>query len=499
MENIKKELIITPMTDLEYEFKYKKNSIEITFLNPLEDSTTYTFNFQSAIKDITEGNISSENTFTFSTGTFIDSIYITGSVSELLTNQPLKDITVGLYSVNDTFNLFKGRPMYFTKSDNAGKFRIDNIRISKYFIQAFRDLNENLVCDLPREPHGFRLDTLDLKSNIDSIRVATQNLDIRELTVQKALPSGKYFEITFNKTITEYSLNPLDTGKSVFCNLIENGKGIRFYNTIRADSAGVFLSAIDSVNNILADTFFIKFQDTKRDPEPFDVKIDPPDKSNIELDFHADIIFSKPVRFIDADSIYIRYDSANIDSIRPESNILLNEFSSTLSISKRLNKDLMTAEKAGETITASAGKLQQKALTGNTKASQGMKLYFGRGAFISIENDSSSQLILNYSLRNQEDFGIIKGSVTTSHQSYTVQLLNKGSQVISELNSIEHYSFTNISPGEYVVRVLVDNNGDGKWDPGNFSKNRMPEDVYFYPGILTLRANWELQDINFTF
>ena len=76
IDNLSKQLIITPIIQEEYEQKIRKNSIELSFPEPFKDSTTYTFNFGEAIQDITEGNITFDNVLAFSTGDYIDSLYI---------------------------------------------------------------------------------------------------------------------------------------------------------------------------------------------------------------------------------------------------------------------------------------------------------------------------------------------------------------------------------------------------------------------------------------
>ena len=125
IDNLNSKLIITPYFDSEFEIKFRKNFLEIEFENPFKDSTTYTFNFQDAIQDITEKNPTKNNVLAFSTGPYIDSLNIFGKVTDLLTGDILKDITVGLYQSTDTSDLFIGNPMYFTKTDEFGIFLIE--------------------------------------------------------------------------------------------------------------------------------------------------------------------------------------------------------------------------------------------------------------------------------------------------------------------------------------------------------------------------------------
>lgn len=496
VDNLKKNLIITPMGDIDFEEKIRKNSVEIIFNGPLRDSTTYTLNFQSAIKDITEGNVSKDNTFAFSTGNFIDSMQVSGITTNLFTGDSLKEVTVGLYTVSDTFNLFKGRPLYFTKSDDKGYFEIDNIKSGKYFIEAFSDANNNLECDMPKESYGFLTDTLNLITDIDSLNICFQALDIRPLRILKALTSGRYFEIGFNKSVVDYSVQVSDSTKKLYYDAINSGKGIRFYNTVNFDSVRIFLDAVDSVDNHLSDTLFVKFQESKRKKEDFSYTLHPASRSKIDPDFRAEILFTKPVLEIQDDSIYIQYDSIHSDTLRYITDITMNERRTAATIHRLLNRDFLADNKTSEPSTPSPDKQNTRA---NRRTAPGLVLHLGKGAFISVEEDSSKQSLNSYQLRKEEDYGIIRGTVQTKFRSYVIQLVDKRFTVISQLDSVKDYAFINIPEGDYRIRVFIDNNNNGKWDPGDFNKFLPPEDIYFYPDILTLRANWELRDINLTF
>lgn len=47
-------------------------------------------------------------------------------------------------------------------------------------------------------------------------------------------------------------------------------------------------------------------------------------------------------------------------------------------------------------------------------------------------------------------------------------------------------------PGSYDLRILYDANKNGKWDPGQFPKNKhQPEIVFLVQGQLSVRANWD--------
>jgi len=50
-----------------------------------------------------------------------------------------------------------------------------------------------------------------------------------------------------------------------------------------------------------------------------------------------------------------------------------------------------------------------------------------------------------------------------------------------------------IVPGEYDIRILFDDNKNGKWDPGDYSKKLQPEKVITLKDKLTIRANWDTE------
>jgi hypothetical protein len=47
-------------------------------------------------------------------------------------------------------------------------------------------------------------------------------------------------------------------------------------------------------------------------------------------------------------------------------------------------------------------------------------------------------------------------------------------------------------PGEYDLRILYDDNKNGKWDPGEFyEKHKQPEKVVRVRQKLTVKSNWD--------
>ena len=52
-----------------------------------------------------------------------------------------------------------------------------------------------------------------------------------------------------------------------------------------------------------------------------------------------------------------------------------------------------------------------------------------------------------------------------------------------------------MNPGDYGVRLVKDINENNKWDTGNYLKKIQPEEVIYMEGEITLRANWDQNEI----
>lgn len=48
-----------------------------------------------------------------------------------------------------------------------------------------------------------------------------------------------------------------------------------------------------------------------------------------------------------------------------------------------------------------------------------------------------------------------------------------------------------VNPGEYDIRILFDDNNNGKWDPGDYAQKLQPEKAITLTQKLGVRANWD--------
>ena len=73
-----------------------------------------------------------------------------------------------------------------------------------------------------------------------------------------------------------------------------------------------------------------------------------------------------------------------------------------------------------------------------------------------------------------------------------VQLLNNADKVVKSVRARSGKAdFYYVNPSTYYLRMFVDRNQNGIWDTGNYDEQLLPEEVYYYPRPLELRAMWD--------
>ena len=113
--------------------------------------------------------------------------------------------------------------------------------------------------------------------------------------------------------------------------------------------------------------------------------------------------------------------------------------------------------------------------------------------FIGNVNDSIS---INFRTKKLADYGTIFFTLENVKQyPVIIQATDEKGKFIDEkiVTKQETAVFDNLDPGKYNLRVILDNNKNGKWDTGNFLKGLQAEKVIYFPEVLEVRANWELK------
>lgn len=486
LDQVEQKLIITPTIESEYKTRFNKDRVTIIFEedSPFKENTTYTLNFQDAIKDINESNVWKDPRFVFSTGDYLDSLYVYGNVNFLMTKEAAKEGIVSLYFIDDTLNVLTDKPPYFTNIDEEGKFIIENLPAATFNVYAIKDGNNNLILDANSEAYDFTINPVEVLYFKDSIKFQYQFLNINNIKIFSTQSIRGNYDISFNKYITDFNFNT--SNYELYPNFVDEHDKVRFYDkpiSYPFDSLLVNIEATDSVNNKLDTSLYINFEPYEGPKPDLTQSFVPENNFELKSTLHGFLTFNKPIYKINYDSIFIMYDSVTYQYL-DSSNLNYNKYKDQISIKTKLDKD----------------KLPKNDSTG--EVTNKFNLYIGKGSFVSIEQDSSKSINRSYSFYDPANYGIIKGNINSSVESFTIELLDTKYNVIDTIKNNSKYVFDKIKPGSYYIRVLFDVNNNSQWDPGSLLDKQKPEPVIFYydkatdTRALSIKANWEMTDIN---
>lgn len=505
VNNPRDQIIITPAIGKKFEAEARKNRVILKLNGELKENTTYTIMFREAVQDITERNPAENLKLAFSTGDLIDSLSITGTVSNLLEDKPLKNITVGLVPYSDTVNIFKHEAQWITVTNDKGKYQLDNLKAGSYLLYAFDDKNKNMLVDSRTEVFAFKAQPVQLDSSLSNIDLKLVQLDHRDFKLISARPIARYFNVRTTKGIAEYTAT--STVDSIpITSFLEDASTVRIYNTFpQMDSLPVSFHFVDSTTNTIDTVLYIKFDSRTSTKENFNTKIEYCDFLQNKSLLKAELSANKPITFINTDSVYIQLDSVNRITFTEE-DIQLSPDKRKLYISKKLPKETDFIKKPtttsgptherGEAVKEREVKpRKEKEEEEKTPSIPFNNLILPRNTLISIESDSSADIKSAIKTITPENSGLITVEVKTT-ESVIVQALNRNFKVVQESYSLQP-RFENLPPGEYYIRVILDKNNNQKWDAGNFFNKIEPEPVIFFKsekGIPTtnLKANWEV-------
>ena len=476
-ETPNKQIIITPRINKdEMEVITIKNRVTINLNQELEDSTTYVFNFQKSIKDITENNIPENLKLVFSTGPKIDSLTFSGNVSFILPQREkfITDVLVGLYNIDDTTNVLTAAPYYIGQADSTGNFILTNIKAGEYKAYAWHDPNNSLKAEEKQEAYGFLSDPITISDNINNAKFYLSKADLSEFKINRSGVSGQSFDIVLSKYPVDIKIEHEDLNSTLYYR--QNEKTIRLYHTtLRNDSIPVKIAFSDSVGFKLDTVIYSKFENSDRKNE----KLEPilTGRKNFISNIKADIKFNKPINEVIYDSLFVKYDTASMLFIRPEMLSFKDSSDRTLlflniNIPDSIKQENFNLIAMDSTFRDIEGEYNQTKI---------------ETAFKKLDKETLAEEI--------------KVKVNTEVLPLLVQILDKKEEIIAEqyLTKSNIAIFQNIEPGTYYIKAILDINQNRKWDTSNMIQNRQAEPIYFLensenenPRDTIIRGGWSL-------
>lgn len=467
-KDLRKQLIVSPPIETFPVVSPTSASkrLDITISDTLKPNTTYVFNFGNSITDYNEGNPYRDFKYVFSTGDFIDSLKVSGSIKDAQNPKPDNFVTVMLYEFNETYKdslVYKEKPTYITNTlDSLETFQLNYLREGEYVMIALKDKNGNYRFDQKEDKIGF----LD-----KPIKITNDTLTAYELTLFKEIPNYKAarpVQASQNRIIFGYEGN-VDSIK------------IKPISPVSSD----FKQIISKEPN--KDTLNLWFSPKQADSLIFTVE-----------NFHKIDTFKVRLKAMKPDSLQI---SNTISGELPmgkhfgwKSNIPITQTDSTKI--KIFTKDSL--ELPFKTKLDKEG--LELSLIFNTKYDENYRIEALPSAMTDFFGNTNDTLRVTLKTKKLEDYAVLKLGINQEFQfPIILQLTNeKGTDVEQELyveQMQKQYVFQNVKPGKYNVRVIEDGNKNKVWDTGDFLKRLQPEKIWYYPKLVELRANWEVEEV----
>ena len=496
---LQESIIISPFYTGKKEVKYKKNEVLISFDTLFDDNTTYIINFAGGISDVTEGNDLSNAKLIFSTGEYIDSASISGVIYNPNENKRVEGALVGLYQDVDSLDLFHKKPIYFTFSDESGKYEINNVKPDKYTIYAFMDENKSFIAEFKNEAFGFYENTVEVNNKTRKIKLNLNKEDLSELRLIRNRSRGNVYEIIYSKKLEKIRLvEDLNLKYS----LNDNKNVIIYKNPMVTDSLLVIIEAFDLSGNTSKDSIYVTFNDENEYKEEFNYTFNSYFKKELEDTINFSINLNKPVlnkdlnyRFVldtikIPDSLYFFKLSKELNSF--EGLFKLNQNISSLFLdnhqniySKNLNNDSLI-------------NLLNRYYQGINRNK--ISFLIEKGEVFSIEGDTLDRIKQDFTFNGSDFYGQINGTVfdTLGRKNLVTELISIDFKRVYKNRDVNpKFNFINIPPGKYYLRIYNDINNNNMVDVGSILYKNPGEEIIYNENEIEIRSNWVIEDFIF--
>ena len=496
---LQESIIISPFYSGKKEVKYKKNEVSISFDTLFDDNTTYIINFAGGISDVTEGNDLSNAKLIFSTGEYIDSASISGVIYNPNENKRVEGALVGLYQDVDSLDLFHKKPIYFTFSDESGKYEINNVKPGKYTIYAFMDENKSFIAEFKNEAFGFYENTVEVNNKTRKIKLNLNKEDLSELRLIRNRSRGNVYEIIYSKKLEKIRLVE---GLNLKYSLNDNKNIIIYKNPMVTDSLLVIIEAFDLSGNTSKDSVYITFNDENEYKEEFNYTFNSYFKKELEDTINFSINLNKPVlnkdlnyRFVldtikIPDSLYFFKLSKELNSF--EGLFKLNQNISSLFLdnhqniySKNLNNDSLI-------------NLLNRYYQGINRNK--ISFMIEKGEVFSIEGDTLDRIKQDFTFNGSDFYGQINGTVfdTLGRKNLVTELISIDLKRVYKNRDVNpKFNFINIPPGKYYLRIYNDINNNNMVDVGSILYKNPGEEIIYNENEIEIRSNWVIEDFIF--
>ncbi|MBL0014551.1 MAG: Ig-like domain-containing protein [Flavobacterium sp.] len=467
LKNVNKQLIISPPLSKTPQIlpTTASKSITINFLDSLRTNTTYSLNFGKSIEDNNEGNPYPQFKYVFSTGKYIDSLSIKGTVKDALDKKPSSITTVMLYEMTETRKdsaVYNQNPSYIAFSlEQDASFKIDNIKAGKYFLVAVDDKSSNYRFEPKTEKIGFRKTAITIPN--DSLFEIKLFKEVPKLkTFKPSQSSGCSAVIGFEGDAKDAKLT-LKRGEEMLSSIITK--------VPKKDSLQIWFkpfklekSAVDSLQlSIVKDSY----------TKDFTFKIKAQKQDSLTISAISSKILPLNEKFLLRTNLPIsRIDESKISLIKKDStSVPFKVEYDELNLTLKVNFQKDPLEK--------------------------YSLKFLPESVVDFTGQSTKKLLkFDLETKNISDYGNLRLNLENVKQfPVIIELTDKNGEVkyFDYSESSTQIDFNLIEPALYALRLIYDENKNKIWDSGNYLDKKQPENVIYFPKDIDVRANWDVQ------
>ena len=498
LNNTFENVLISPPVSQQPTYTISGKTVIIKFNDTLQSNQTYHLGFANCIQDFTEGNPIPFYNYAFSTGEAVDSFMLKGKVIDAQTNGAVTGCFVFAYSQDIDSLPLTTRPQYITKTQPNGSFAIKSIRSGNYKLFALKDINNNLIYDLPNEEIAFLdntvaavkmpvevpQDTTAIKDSIAAIPSDSMEkmpeiqlyLFLEEDTAQAFVKLqnkeiGKY-EFIYKSKIYNHKVTVLSEKDYDRFEIVGRDTITWYLKEPLLDSMVVAMTVNDSVCDTLRLEPFKKTgvrTGQRRGKTDDHVPLVVSNHNAGELYKPIGLTFPYPVR--PADSIPVQIIATKKYTGNDTSLLWLSvpdAFTTSLVINKNFE------EKVPHT------------------------LLIRDSVFFGYDGRTNDTIRIRFTTKTEKDYGLLRLTCHLPDNNYpfVIQLLNGKGEVLRTdiLHQSGEITYPNLLAGGYKIKAIEDRNGNGVWDTGNYRRKLQPERVFNYNKTITIRGYWELEE-----
>ena len=516
------------------EIKATGKKIVVELKDTLKPDMTYTIDFSDAISDNNEGNPLGNYTFTFSTGSQIDTLEVSGTVLGADNLEPQEGILVGLY--NDLADsAFRKKPLLrVSRTDANGRFVIKGVAAGEYRVYALKDADGDYKFSQKSEMIAFSHDTfkpyakLDMRQDtlwrdtlhIDSIRqvqymhffpddivllafqelqtdrflLKTERKDPDRINIffsygNEALPvirglnfnADDAFIIESNEKRDSLTYWIRDT-------LLVNQDTLSFaMDYLMTDSTGQLVLKTDTVETMAKTPYAKRKKAREKEYEEWQKK---QEKKRKKEEPYDSIYPVAPLQMkyevpqaMDPDHII------HITAPAPLAHL------DTAAIHLYSKIDTLWYNTPFE-FRQTANQLRSYEVITEWRTGVEYSFEVDSAAFVDIYGLVSKPFKQGIKVKTLDDYGTLFLEIGGLQDSgkVVVQLVDRSDKEIArtQMEADGTAQFYYVKPGKFYAKAFIDRNNNGVWDTGNYDANIQPEQVFYYPREIETKAKWDI-------